>query len=246
MGTSKAYGGLKGKPTWSKLSRSVTCAVSSKNSTKQSAYARVMSRASEHFRSTASVNSGSVNSGGHAGIKVAQQVGAFIANIQTSGFQSALYHLSEGVNIDDANQAINVIIEKCANNAGILDEVASKAAIKDLLEEIGEEADTIDQFGEKFDKAVEDYGVEELLFMYMGFYMYEHLCTNFYEKLIKQKGITETESFYQELKDYIVERTKTIYKQRDLRNIDWNSQSGKELIEGILQDTLVAFESYES
>ena len=48
-----------------------------------------------------------------------------------------LVGISGGVDINDVNQAINVILEHCAEKASILDEIAAKAAMRDLLEEIG-------------------------------------------------------------------------------------------------------------
>ena len=71
------------------------------------------------------------------------------------------------------------------------------------------------------------------------------MCTDFYEKLIKEKGIRETEGFYKDLKDYILEKTKTTSKHRDLRKVDWNTDYGKRLMQEIFRDTLKAFEDYE-
>lgn len=153
--------------------------------------------------------------------------------------------IADGLEIDDANQAINVILEHCAENAGILDEIAAKAAMRDLLKEIGTEAKTLEELDEKFEAIIKDYGAEGLLVKYFGNYLYEHLCTDFYEKLIKEKGIRETENFYKDLKEYIVEKTKTISRHRDLRKVDWFSNYGKNLMQEIFRDTLKAFEDYE-
>ena len=63
--------------------------------------------------------------------------------------------------------------------------------------------------------------------------------------LKKEKGIRETENFYKDLKEYIVEKTKTISRHRDLRKVDWFSNYGKNLMQEIFRDTLKAFEDYE-
>ena len=244
MGTSKAYGGLKGNPTWGPLSRAVTRAVNDGYPTRNS-LGSVMSNAVSHLGGSYGASHGCSKTGGRSGVKTARLFGSFIGNIQNVGFLQALDRISGGIDINDVNQAINVILEHCAENAGILDEIAAKAAMRDLLEEIGAEAETIKDLGNNFEETVKDYGTEELLVKYFGNYLYEHLCIDFYEKLIKEKGIRETDAFYRDLKDYITEKTKTVSKHRDLRQIDWQSNYGQELMQDIFCDTLKAFESYE-
>lgn len=244
MGTSKAYGGLKGNPTWGPLSRTITRAVNGGHPTRNS-LGSVMSHTVAHMGGSHGVSSGGSSTRGRAGVRTARQLGTFIGNVQNYGFTQALDLIAGGVEIEDANQAINVILEHCAESASILDETAAKAAMRDLLEEIGTDAETLEELGDSFETAIKDYGVEELLVKYFGYYLYEHLCTDFYEKLIKEKGIRETEGFYKDLKDYIVEKTKTTSKHRDLRKVDWQSDYGKELMQEIFRDTLKEFENYE-
>ena len=245
MGTSKSYGGLKGNPNWSSLSSTITGAVNDGHPT-QKAMSHVMTRFVAHVGGSHGASSGSSGTGGRAGVRTARKLGSFISNVQTSGFRAALNYIADGTDINDVNEAINIILEKCAENAGTLDEIAAKAAMRDLLEEIGANAETIDELGDNFEEAIKEYGDEELLIRYFGYYMYEHLCTDFYEKLIKDKGIRETDSFYKDLKEYIIERTKTLSKHRDLKHVDWNSESGKSFMQEIFRDTLEAFEDYES
>lgn len=244
MGTSKAYGGLKGNPTWGPLSGAVTRAVNDGYPTRNSLRS-VMSNAVAHLGGSYGASHGSSKTGGRSGVKTARLFGSFIGNIQNVGFLEALDRISGGIDINDVNQAINVILEHCAENAAILDEIAAKAAMRDLLEEIGAEAETIKDLGNNFEETVKDYGTEELLVKYFGNYLYEHLCIDFYEKLIKEKGIRETDAFYRDLNDYITEKTKTVSKHRDLRQIEWQSNYGQELMQDIFCDTLKAFESYE-
>lgn len=244
MGTSKAYGGLKGNPTWGPLSSTVTRAVNGGHPTKSS-LGSVMSHTVAHLGGSHDASSGGSSTGGRAGVRAARQLGSFIGNVQNFGFIQALDLIAGGVELEDANQAINIILEHYAEQAGILDEIAAKAAMRDLLEEIGSGAETIEELGDGFDAAIKDFGAEELLVKYFGYYLYEHLCTDFYEKLIKEKGIRETEGFYRDLKDYIAEKTKTTSKHRDLRKIDWQSGYGKELMQEIFRETLKEFESYE-
>lgn len=244
MGTSKSYGGLKGRPNWGPLSSAITQAVNDGHPTPK-AMSVVMSRLVTHMGGSQTAASGGSRIGGRAGVRTAQRFGSFLVSVQANGFPAALNLLAGGLNVEDAHQAINVILEKCSDEAGLLDENAAKAALRDLLKEIGSDAESIKELGDNFNEAIKDYGTEELIVMYFGFYLFEHLCTDFYEKLIKEKGIRETEAFYRDLKDYIQEHIKTISKHRDLRQVNWNSDYGKGLVQEILRDTLKEFENYE-
>ena len=164
MGTSKAYGGLKGNPTWGPLSSTITRAVNGGHPTKD-ALGSVMSHTVAHLGGSQGASSGSSGTGGRAGVRTAQRLGSFIGSIQNNGFANALNLIAGEFEIEDVNLAINVILERCAENAGILDEIAAKAAMRDLLKEIGTEAKTIEELGEKFEDIIKDYGAEGLLEM---------------------------------------------------------------------------------
>ena len=244
MGTSKAFGGPKGNPTWSSLSSTITKAVNDGHPT-TSSLAGVMSHMVSYLGGSFSAATGSSKAGGGAGLRTARHLGSFLSDIQNHGFSSAINNLAGGESINDANQAINVIIERCADRAGTLDECAAKAAIRDLLKDIGIESDNLRGIESEFNSAIEQYGIKEILIIYFGNYLYQHLCNDFYEKLIKEKGIRETDNFYKDLREFIIERTKSISNNIDLKNVDWKSNVGKSLVQGIFNETLKAFENYE-
>lgn len=153
MGTSKAYGGLKGNPTWGPLSSTVTRAVNGGHPSKSS-LGSVMSHTVAHLGGSHSASSGGSGIGGRAGVRVARLFGTFIGNVQNYGFTQALNLIAGSGELEDANQAINVILEHCAEQVGILDEIAAKAAMRDLLEEIGAGAETIEELGDGFEVAI--------------------------------------------------------------------------------------------
>lgn len=114
------------------------------------------------------------------------------------------------------NEVINYLLEHCAGIAASLDEVAAKAAERQLLEEIGNEAKDFDELAKNFEGTIEEYGIEELLIKYYAYYIYEHLSIEFYEKLIKEKGKIATSNFYTQLKKFLVEKIKNITRSRGL------------------------------
>lgn len=244
MGTSKAFGGPKGNPTWSSLSSTVTKSVNDGHPT-TSSLARVMSHMVSYLGGSFSASAGASKTGGGAGLKTARHLGSFLSDIQNHGFYSAINNLSGREGVNDAEQAVNVIIERCANRAGTLDECAAKAAIRDLLKDIGIESDNLQGIENEFNSAIEQFGITEILIKYFGNYLYQLLCNNFYEKLIKEKGIRETDNFYKDLREFIIEKTKSISNNIDLRNVVWKSNAGISLVQGIFNETLKAFENYE-
>ncbi len=63
---------------------------------------------------------------------------------------------------------------------------------------------------------------------------------------MKEKGKIATSNFYTQLKKFLVEKIKNITRSRDLSNTNWMSEEGDELAKNIFEDTLNAFENYES
>jgi hypothetical protein len=72
------------------------------------------------------------------------------------------------------------------------------------------------------------------------------LSIDFYEKLIEEKGKIATDNFYSQLKSYLIEKMKNVSRHRDLVKIQWQSSDGDTLVKNIFEDTLKAFENYES
>ena len=130
MGTSKAYGGLKGNPTWGSLSSTITRAVNGGHPTKN-ALGSVMSHTIGYLGGSHGASSGSSGIGGRSGVRTAQRLGIFIGSIQNNGFANALNLIAGELEIEDVNQAINIILERCAENAGILDDIAAKLFVVD-------------------------------------------------------------------------------------------------------------------
>lgn len=246
MGTSKSYEGAKGHPNWSQLSSSVTRACDTGTISNYS-LSNVTSNFAKFLGGSNFGGRGKSKNGGRAGIKTAQRLGGFFSDVKSKGFRSALFGI--GFDLTDAskpNEAINYLLEHCAGVASSLDETAAKAAERQLLEEIGSEAKDFEELAKNFEEKIEEYGIEELLIKYYAYYIYEHLSIEFYEKLIEEKGKAATSNFYMQLKRFLVEKVKNIARKRDLSKVDWVSKESNELVKNIFEDTLKAFENYES
>ena len=245
MGTSKSYGGMKGKPNWSPLSSSVSRACGT-GTIPTTTLNNVASNFVKLLGGSNSAGQGHSKVGGRAGIRTAQRLGGFLSNVQSSGFRSALSNTGFDFTGKDANDAINHLLGHCAGTVSTIDEDAAKAAEKALLEEIGSNAKTIEDLEKNFEKKVNEYGVEELLIRYCTNYLYEHLSIDFDEKLIIEKGKQATDNFYTQLKDFLFEKVKTVSRHRDISKVNFADKAGNDLVKNIFEDTLKAFEGYES
>jgi hypothetical protein len=245
MGTSKSYEGAKGHPNWPQLSSSVTRACDTGVITKNS-FNNITSNFVKVLGGSNFGGRGNSKIGGRAGIKTAQKLGGFLSDVKAKGFRSALSDV--GFDVTDTtkpNEAINFLLEYCAGVASSIDETAAKAAEGQLLEEIGSQAKNFEELAKNFEVSIEEYGTEELLIKYFGYYIYEHLSIDFYEKLIEEKGKAATSNFYKQLKKFVIEKVKNIARGRDLSIINWADKEGEDLVKNIFEDTLKAFENYE-
>lgn len=246
MGTSKSFGGIKGNPKWSDLSRIVTYTCVT-GPIEDARLAKVVRRYVKLLDGSNYGGRGRSNIGGRAGIKTAQKLGGFLNEVRSKGFRSAIYAL--GYRITDKtnpNEITNFILENCVGVASTIDEVAAKSAENELLNEIGADAKNFEELAANFENKINEYGIEELLIKFYAYYICEHLSIAFYEKLIKEKGKTATSNFFRQLKKFLLEKVNNISRNRDLSKIDWANKEGDELVKNILEDTLKAFEYYES
>lgn len=245
MGTSKSYGGMKGKPNWSPLSSSVTRACDT-GTISSNALSNVASNFVKLLDGSNSGGRGHSGVGGKAGIKTAQKLGNFLSSVRSSGFNNALVNTGFDINDKNANDVINFLLEYCAGVVSTIDEVAAKTAEKNLLEEIGSDAKTTEELGKNFEDKINEYGVEELIIRFYTNYLYVHLSIDFYEKLIEDKGKLATDNFYTQLKNFLFEKVKNVSRQRDISKVDWAAKDGEDLVKNIFVETLNEFEDYES
>jgi hypothetical protein len=245
MGTSKSFEGISGNPNWSKLSRSVTIACDS-GKISNTSLNTVASNFSKLIGGSNYGGRGLSKIGGTAGIRTAQRTGRFLNNVKTAGLIPALSGIGfEVTSTTKPTDILFFVLEYCAGVAATLDETASKAAEKQLLEEIVSDAKTFEELEQNFRDKIEEYGIEELLIRFYAYYIYEHLSIDFYEKLIVNKGRRATTNFFKQLKNFLLERLKNVSRKRDLSKINWPGNEGEELVKNIFEDTLKEFENYE-
>lgn len=248
MGTSKSYSAsIKGQPQWGNLSGAVTSncdggAVATAN------LGNILSRYVSVIGGASKAGRGNSKIGGRAGIRTAKKLGAFIDAFSSSGgnIREALIEIGlPDLNGLPLNEVIDHLLEHCSGPSSTLDDVAAKSASQKILEELAGDAKTIEEWQEYLTESLEKDSLENLIERYFGYYIFEHLSIMFYEKLIVEKGKSDCDGLFMQIKDYIFEKTKNMNKTNPLRDLDWSSSDADRLIKNIQEDVLKIFEDYE-
>lgn len=249
MGTSKSYiASIKGQPQWGQLSGSMTTNCNGDRLTTDNLN-KIISRYVNVIGGSQTAGRGNSKIAGRAGLRTARNLGAFInaftsaGNSITSAFQEIGLGDITGKTVDEV---INALIEHCSGPASTIDDVAAKAASQKLLEEISAQATTIEQFEANLQQSVTHETSQDILIRYFGYYIFEHLSVMFYEKLVVDKGKSNCSNLFKQIKDFILEKLKTISKTNPLNNINWKGEVAERLIKNIQEDVLKIFEGYES
>lgn len=248
MGTSKSYSAsIKGQPQWGNLSGAVTSSCDG-NVVASSTLGNIVSKYVSVIGGSGRAGRGASKIGGRAGIRTAKNIGAFLGAFSSSGgnIREALTQVGlPGLENLPLNEVIDRLLEHCTGPSSTLDDVAAKAASQMILEELVGDAQTIEEWQDYLTKALDSETLEEVIERYFGYYIFEHLSVMFYEKLIVDKGKSECEGLFKQIKDYVFEKIKNMNKTNPLKNINWSGEDADRLVKNIQEDVLKVFEDYE-
>ncbi|MGV8134985.1 MAG: hypothetical protein AB2L20_07205 [Mangrovibacterium sp.] len=248
MGTSKSYSAsIKGQPQWGKLSSAVTNSCGG-GAVATSNLGNVLSKYVSVIGGSGRAGRGRSKIAGKAGIRTAKNLGAFLGAFSRSGgdLQQALEQIGlPGLEGLPLNEVIDHLLEYFTGPASTLDDVAAKAASQKILEELVSDAETIEEWQQQLTEVLDKETLEDIVERYFGYYIFEHLSIMFYEKLIVDKGKSDCENLFKQIKDYIFEKVKNMNKINPLNDINWSSEDADRLIKNIQEDVLKVFEGYE-
>jgi ribosomal protein L12E/L44/L45/RPP1/RPP2 len=249
MGTSKSYSAsIKGQPQWGNLSAAVTTSCGA-GTVSNANLANIISKYVNVIGGSSSAGRGGSKIAGKAGIRTAKNFGGFLGAFQASGgnIREALAQIGltnlEGKSLDDV---IKELIQYCSGPASTIDDVAAKTAAQKILEEIALNAETVEEFEVNLQTVLSSESLEDLLIKYFGYYIFEHLSIMFYEKLVVDKGKTDCDDLFRQIKDYISEKMRNMNKTNPINTLDWNSSDADRIIKNIQEDVLKVFEDYGS
>lgn len=248
MGTSKSYSAsIKGQPQWGNLSGAVTSSCDG-NVVASSTLANIISKYVSVIGGAGRAGRGNSKIGGRAGIRTAKNIGAFLGAFSSSGgnISEALTQVGlPGLENLPLNEVVDRLLEHCTGPSSTLDDVAAKAASQMILEELVGDAETIEEWQDYLKESLDSETLEEVIERYFGYYIFEHLSIMFYEKLVVDKGKSECDGLFKQIKDYVFEKIKNMNKTNPLKNINWSGEDADRLIKNIQEDVLKVFEDYE-
>jgi hypothetical protein len=248
MGTSKAYSAsIKGQPQWGNLSGAVTASCDG-GVVATSSLGNILSRYVAVIGGANRAGRGGSKIGGRAGIRTAKKLGSFLGAFNSSGgnIREALRKIGLP-DLDNLplNEVIDRLLEHCTGPSSTLDDVAAKAASQKILEELAADAETMEEWQQYLQDALDKEGLENVIERYFGYYIFEHLSIMFYEKLVVEKGKVDCDGLFKQIKDYVFEKIKNMNTTNPLRDLDWSGQDADRLIKNIQEDVLKVFEDYE-
>jgi len=248
MGTSKSYSAsIKGQPQWGNLSGAVTSNCNGGN-VSTSNLGNIISRYVLVIGGSGRAGRGNSKIAGRAGLRTARNIGTFLGAFGSSG--GNIRHALEQVGLTGLdgltlNDVIDRLLEHCTGPSSTLDDVAAKAASQKILEELASDAETIEEWQQQLRETLDRESLEDIIELYFGYYIFEHLSIMFYEKLIVEKGKTDCDNLFRQIKDYVFEKIKNMNKTNPLNNINWAGEEADRLIKNIQEDVLKVFEVFE-
>lgn len=241
MGTSANYNAPTG-PQWKKLKGKVS---------RLTSHSRLNSTGIKGIlRDFVNVNYGSSRSaigpGGTArrevAQNVAQKIGGFFSSVNDIGFRKVFEDAGlgsfEGKTLSEIAHAL---LDHLGGPSNTLDEADVRMALCDLMDEILNNADSPEDVEQVMEARAHGEALDNLIRRFFGYYIYEQFCRDFYGRLVANIGNEEAEKSIDEIRDYICEVLKDEIGDRDMNQINWSGDQGKQIIGEILDETLEVF-----
>lgn len=180
----------------------------------------------------AKVSSGRSQAIGHAGIAIANGLFSAIHEIVKNGLTDWLNR--QGITSLEGNSCQNVldlIRDYIETGVAGLDNTAANEALECVMDELGDKiGEDIGSLEEIMSTIMTSNDVKDLLDKFFGMYIFSHLSQNFKEKLEYEKGSKVMNETLIDIKELIEDDVRRNRCERDVSNIDWSSEEGKEFI----------------
>ena len=266
MGTTQRISpGVKNQPNWKELNSSVTNiakTVEKESELEKSKeqkqpevaakeYKKLLERRHNHIKSafrnliktgggSSNVSKGKSSSIGKAGLKTSGKIVNFFSSVSSDGLQQTLEKIGfgslEGKTIESI---VDFLIVYCSDTTTGLDETAANKASSEVFKEIETE---VGNDYEKFEQLLKTYadgnGLSNLLCLFWGNYIFEHLSQRFQEKITQQRGESVSRETFRTIKDDILGRIKLLNQDKPVVKINWKGQEGKNTIESIFESII--------
>lgn len=186
------------------------------------------------------ISKGGSASVGRAGRSIASKFTSVFADIRDKGLNQTLTDLGFELQGRTYESVMDFLLIYCSSGDAGMDETAANKAFAELTEVIASETgDDLDHFESYITEIVEGEGLSDLLCIFWGLYIYEHLSQRFQEKITQTKGEQISKETFKIIKDDILGQVRLLDAERKVSNIDWRSAEGNTAIEEIFQSILI-------
>ncbi|MDR0682061.1 MAG: hypothetical protein LBG15_09485 [Dysgonamonadaceae bacterium] len=266
MGTTQRVSpGVKNQPNWKELNNSVTNiakTIEKESELEQNEeqkkpdivakeYKKLIEKRNNYIKSAfknliktgggySNVSKGKSSSIGRAGLKTSGKIVNFFSGVSSDGLRQTLEKIGfgslEGKTVENI---IDFLIVYCSDTTTGLDETAANKASSEVFRKIEMEAEND---YEKFEQLLKTYadgnGLSNLLCLFWGNYIFEHLSQRFQEKIKQQKGEFVSRETFKIIKDDILKGVNALNEDRPVVKIDWKGQEGKNIRESIFESII--------
>lgn len=166
------------------------------------------------------------------------RLGGFLSGASASGLGQALDQLGLGdLKEKPLAEVLDAVLDKLCEDGGLLDDSALTEAMARTLDELSEDAETVEEFDELLNGRVEN--IEG----YLQIYFANFLAISFEQKegaVVRDKiPREECDRFFSQASELIrVIVSEELSQERDLAAIDWNSPEAIAISDSINQEVL--------
>lgn len=241
MGTSTNYSAST-SPQWKKLKGKVTRLTAQDPPSSVNIKEILRDFVNVNYGSSPRTSSGRITAQRRVARDVAQRIGGFFSLVAEAGFRKAFEDaIRESLEGKTISEIAHSLLDHLGGPSNTLNEVDARTALCDLMDEILDDADSPEDVEEAMETRAHGTDLDNLIQRFFGYYIYEQFCRNFYGRLVANIGNEQTEESVDGIRDYICEALKDKTSDQAMRQIDWASSQGQQIIEKILQETLEVF-----
>jgi hypothetical protein len=189
------------------------------------------------------VSKGKSPSLGKAGLRNASRISGFILDVSSSGLSKALNKIGFGsLTGKTVKEVVDFLLVYFADiNAG-MDDVAANMASCQVMEMLSKDVKTVEELEEKLKTLFDISELTEVICMFYGIYLFEHLSQRFEERITQLKGEAVSRETFKMIKEDIIAQVTDKSKERSLSDIDWKGTEGNAIQEKIFSSIIKIFE----
>lgn len=189
------------------------------------------------------VSTGKSTSLGRAGLRTSVRISTFVTTVYNKGLENALRSLGlDNVKGKSLEEVVDYLLTYFSDSSAGMDEVAANMASCQLMEMIAGEAKSLAEMEANVKTLIEDNKLTDMLCVYYGLYLFEHLAQRFQEKISQIKGEELSREIFNMIKEDIIGQVKILHEDKAITRVNWKGEEGSDIQEKIFDSIIQLFE----